>query len=234
MSGVGSADAFITMPSSASRATRYFGRDIVITMTRQHHNPLLDQLFGSPLRVRLLRLFLDRPLDAWDARTIQSRLRVHRIPLTRELENLCSFGILTQATSTDGKENVYRTHTNALLYPELHSLFLKARLLIERALVHEIERIGHVRYLLLSGFFVGDPDAQTDLFIVGKINRKKIGNLMKRFERELGREIRYTVMSKSEFKYRHDITDRFLYHLLENQKKIVVIDTLVIASTTRV
>ncbi|MBI4262524.1 hypothetical protein HY624_03295 [Candidatus Uhrbacteria bacterium] len=203
-------------------------------MKRQPHISPLEQLFGSALRVRLLRLFLDRPLDAWDTRTIQTRLRVHRIPLTRELENLCSFGILTCDARGDERGAVYRTHTNALLYPELKSLFLKARLLIERALVQEIERIGHVRYLLLAGFFVGDPDAPTDLFIVGKINRKKIGNLMKRFERELGREIRYTVMSKNEFKYRHDITDRFLYHLLENPKKIVVIDTLVIASATRV
>lgn len=201
-----------------------------ITMARQQPHPRLDQLFGSALRVRLLRLLLDHPIDSWSIADMQRRLRVHRVPLKRELENLHTFGMLTSAMSGAKGDVVYQVNTNALLYPELKSLFLKARLLIERALVQEIERLGHVRYLLLSGFFVGDPDAATDLFIVGKINRKKIGNLMKRFERDMGREIRYTVMSKSEFKYRHDITDRFLYHLLENPKKIVVIDTLIVAT----
>jgi len=150
------------------------------------------------------------------------------VPLVRELENLTRFGIVAAGTvHGQGKtERTFAIHTNALLYPELKAFFMKARLLIERALVQEIERLGSVRYLVLTGFFVGDIDAQTDLFIVGKVNRTKIGRLMRKFEVELQREIRYTIMSKSEFKYRHDITDRFLYHVLENPRKIVVIDAL--------
>ncbi|MBI4276517.1 hypothetical protein HY629_01615 [Candidatus Uhrbacteria bacterium] len=197
-------------------------------MQRQSHNPRLDQLFGSALRVRLLRLLLDHPVQSFRSGELQRQLRVHRVPLVRELENLTRFGIVAAGTvNGQGKtERTFAIHTNALLYPELKAFFMKARLLIERALVQEIERLGSVRYLVLTGFFVGDMDAQTDLFIVGKVNRTKIGRLMRKFEVELQREIRYTIMSKSEFKYRHDITDRFLYHVLENPRKIVVIDAL--------
>src|SRR3989338_5449570 len=49
--------------------------------------------------------------------------------------------------------------------------------------------------------------------------------LIKRFEKELNREINYTVMTYQEYKYRHDITDRFLYEILGG-KKIVIVNKL--------
>jgi len=62
----------------------------------------------------------------------------------------------------------------------------------------------------------------TDILIVGRLNRKKLRNLIRRFEKELNREINYTLMSFAEFKYRKDITDKFLYHVLENKRVEVI------------
>jgi hypothetical protein len=45
---------------------------------------------------------------------------------------------------------------------------------------------------------------------------------MKSFERELGREINYAVMTKQEFAYRRSLTDRFLYGILEGRKIVAV------------
>ena len=85
--------------------------------------------------------------------------------------------------------------------------------------------MGQLKYLALSGLFVGDKEAKTDVLLVGRVNRKKISVLINKFQGTFSREINYTVMSPSEYKYRKDITDRFLYELLEN-KKIVIVDKL--------
>ena len=48
---------------------------------------------------------------------------------------------------------------------------------------------------------------------------------MKKLQANFDNEIRYTIMNLREFNYRRDITDRFLYTILEN-KRVTLIDTL--------
>lgn len=48
---------------------------------------------------------------------------------------------------------------------------------------------------------------------------------MKRLQENFDREIRYAVMSRKEFDYRRDITDKFLFDILEN-KKVTLIDAI--------
>ena len=69
--------------------------------------------------------------------------------------------------------------------------------------------------------------SSTDLLVVAKISAPMLQRLMKRFEQEMGHEINYTLMTPDEFIYRRDITDRFLYSILEG-KKIVMVDKYVV------
>jgi len=46
-----------------------------------------------------------------------------------------------------------------------------------------------------------------------------------KMQNEFAHQIRYTVMSKKEFKYRNDLTDKFLYEILE-QRRIVLVDKI--------
>ena len=89
----------------------------------------------------------------------------------------------------------------------------------------EIQGVGTVDYLALTGDFVGLPDTPVDLILVGKFGKKKLSNLMEKFEKSFGRSIDYTVMTRQEFTYRKDITDIFLYNILEG-KKIVMVNEL--------
>ena len=49
--------------------------------------------------------------------------------------------------------------------------------------------------------------------------------MIKELEAEVGRELNYTLMDMREYIYRRDITDVFLYEILE-RKKIVAIDEM--------
>jgi len=186
---------------------------------------MLEQLFGSRTRLKLLKLFL---LDEGEyfVREI-TRLSGEKInSVRRELENLQELGIVEEHERTDEgseKKKFYRANKNSVLHDELQNLLLKSRLLAEKTITKELIKLGNIRFLTLSGFFVGDEEALTDLLIVGQINKDKLKRIINKLSREFGHEIRYTSMSTQEFNYRNQVTDKFLFEVLEG-KKIVVVD----------
>ena len=86
----------------------------------------------------------------------------------------------------------------------------------------KVEKIGDINLFLLSGIFVGRLDAPTDILIVGVVMKPKLAKLIAIFERELGRPINYTIMSKNDFAYRRSLTDKFLLDLLENKNLTLI------------
>lgn len=96
---------------------------------------------------------------------------------------------------------------------------------MKKILWKKLNSIGKVKLLVLTGIFVNNPNTLIDILIVGKINKIKLIKLIRELEVELGKEINYTVFDYREFKYRRDITDIFLYGILDS-RKLVVIDEI--------
>lgn len=194
---------------------------------------MLEHLFGSKTRVKLLRTFLGNPGTAFYVRELARKAGAQIHAIRRELGNLEGLGIIRggEASAEDAKElrsrmrRYYRLDEEFSLVSELRALVLRSQFLLEEEFKRRVKRLGNIRYLVLLGIFVGVEDAVTDVFIVGKVNRQLLARLMRQFERELARSVNYTVMSEKEFRYRWDVGDRFLYGLLEG-KRISVIDEL--------
>jgi predicted transcriptional regulator len=200
---------------------------------------MLEQLFGSKTRVRLLRLFFDEPQAAFFVRELTRKIGAQINAVRNELTNLMHMGILTEvgaeARGDDEEERAkdkrvaqrkyYKLAQDSTVYPELRALFLKSRILVEKDFVRKLSESGSVGYLALTGYFTGVDDAPTDVLMIGRINRDRVAALIRAFQKEVGREINYTVMTPQEYKYRREVTDRFLYSILES-KKIVVVDTV--------
>jgi len=184
---------------------------------------MIEQLFGSATRVKLLRLFLTNQSQAYFVREITRKLGLRINAVRQELQNLFQLDILT-TFDRDGKK-YYQANADFLLFPELKSLIIKAQLTIERDLVEQLKAIGTVKYLVLTGRFTNAPETATDMLLVGKFNRKKLEPLLKEFASHFDFDINYTILTTTEFLYRKGLTDRFLFSILEN-KKIVVIDAL--------
>lgn len=119
----------------------------------------------------------------------------------------------------------YRVNKDFVLFEEIKALIVKAQILYERDFIEKIQSVGSIKLLVLAGFFVGDPDAPVDILIVGRMKRHKAAQCIKELENELGREVNYTILDTKEFKYRKDITDVFLFDILE-RKKLVVVDEM--------
>ncbi len=173
---------------------------------------MLDQLFGSRTRAKVLRLLLTNPSKSYFVREISRKVKEHINSVRRELQFLTEAGIVI--ADGEGQKRFYHANPEHGLFKELKALIFKAQVMEERQILSAIESSGRIHLLLLTGFFVGQEVAQTDILIVGSVNRVKLERMMKTFQEHFDREIHFTLMSKQEFDYRSSITDRFLYSIL--------------------
>lgn len=184
---------------------------------------MLEQLFGSRTRVKILRLFYANPDSSYYVREMTRRVGEQINSVRRELENLSRIGILT--SEARNRKKYYRLDPDFVLNTELRSLFLKSRMTLEKRIINRVKETGTISYLALCGYFVDDQQAPVDLFIVGRVNRRKLEALLEKFSENFGSQLRYTTMTAEEYNYRKEITDKFLYDII-NRTKVVVIDKL--------
>jgi DNA-binding transcriptional ArsR family regulator len=199
---------------------------------------MLEHLFGSKTRVRLLRLFLHHPEEAFFVRELARKTNFQMNSVRRELENLTKFGVLVEnkQLNTDkekgptGQRRYYKLNTDFVLYHELRALLMKSQVLLEQNFISRVQDMGTVKYLALTGRFVDDTSLSTDMLVIGKVNRERLERLIHDFERELGASIRFTVLTVQEFSYRKQVGDKFIYSILE-ARKMVVVDELMVNET---
>ncbi len=181
-----------------------------------------------------MKLFLLNPAEKFYIRQLARNLKLQLNSVRRELENLENFGILTSIIKNQdvaegskailgGQEKKYfRANPEFVLFDEIKALIVKAQILYEKDFVRKLQAMGKVKLLVLTGLFVNNPTALIDILVVGKINKNKLVKLIRELEIELGKEINYTVFEPKEFKYRRDITDIFLYGILDGRKMVVI------------
>lgn len=208
---------------------------------------MLERLFGSQTRVKILKLFLLHPDENYYIRQVARDLGLQVNSIRRELDNLEKFGLLgsgsapkqTEESEEEGggkgtkKENSARSKSqekkyyyvdkNFVLYEETRALLIKSQVLYREDFIENLKQLENTQLVILTGLFVNEPEATIDVLVVGNVNKKKLKQIIEKLEYDLGREINYTLMNYEEFKYRSDITDVFLYNILE-QKRVVVVD----------
>lgn len=198
---------------------------------------MLEHLFGSKTRLKLLKAFFREPERSYYVRELTRLLDAQINAIRRELELLIAAGIVVELDSDFPKQAVtsseagatlrkyYRLNKESILFPELQALLLKAQVIGEEQFFHEIqEKGGELKLLLLSGRFSGDKRSPTDMLIVGNIHERPLERLIAGYEKEYHAEIRYTVMSEQEFYDRRHIMDKFIFSVFEAKHIIIVND----------
>src|SRR3990167_4796024 len=190
-------------------------------------NSMLEYLFGSKTRLKLLRLFFRDPLASFYVRELTRLLDIQINAVRRELELLIQSGLvkeIEQAHPVDsGKAGVnlrkyYALNTESILYPEMHALLIKAQVLGEQKFVKEMqEKGGDIVFFLMTRKFTNEKRAKTDMLLVGKLKEQTIAKIIARYEKEFGFEILYTTMSEQEFFDRRHMMDKFLFSLFEGE-----------------
>jgi len=181
---------------------------------------MLDQLFGSRTRVKLLRLFLSNPDASYYVREITRKIDEQLNSVRRELSNLLLFGLVTSDNRDDKK--YYQLNKKFALTKELTDLVLKSEVLLEQNFIKHLKDAGRIRLLILTGSFTGVKQAPTDILIVGQVNKSKLVHVIEKFQREIGREINYTLLSVKDYNERKNLGDKFLLTVLGSDKLTVV------------
>lgn len=189
---------------------------------------MIEQLFGSKTRVKLLRLFFSNPNRSFYVREITRKIEEQINSVRRELANLLSIGIISSDTTNN--RLYYEVNQTYELYEPLHMMFgLDQTESKEESLTPKttqqpdsLKSLGNVDLAIYTGQFTRDIASEVDILIVGDINRTRLVNFITTLESDEGKELRYTLMNKKEFDYRRQIKDRFLTDLLTSKMQILV------------
>jgi len=188
---------------------------------------MLNALIGSETRIKLLNLFLLYPDKQYNLRALSRDLGLSLTAIKREVESLMKFGLLNESNETEKKTSgkSFRANEKFILYPEIRALFIKAQILSSQKFLTGLQKICQPKFLALTGLFTNYPESQTDILVVGQIRRTAFLKLIKDLEKDLGREINFTILSEKEFHYRREIMDIFLYNILEGKTLILLDNT---------
>lgn len=196
---------------------------------------MLEQLFGSKTRVKLLHIFFQSPERPFYVRELARLAEGQLNAIRRELANLEQVGLITPVSINEvevpegvgtGRSKYYKLDAGCLFYQELKSLLFKAQILYERELIELLkEKAGKIKILLFTGCFTDAKDCETDVLLVGEIKPLSVAKLIMDFEKKLGKALRYTIMTQKEFSDRREIGDKFLYSIFEG-KHVTVVDEL--------
>jgi len=205
---------------------------------------ILNILFESLAKIRLLRLFLQNAERNFTLQEIEQLTQIKRASFSRDLHKLIKGGLVKEklgVVTEAKKEHPARTKkskTRAVknkkvmfysvdrefpVFSELYNLVIKSSTASRKKLLARIKHLGKIRLAILSGIFLNDDTSRLDLMIVGDdIKKRSLEKFLALTESELGKTIRYSVMDTDEFRYRMNMYDRFLRDVLEKDHEKLI------------
>lgn len=190
---------------------------------------MIDALFGSKTRVKLLHLFLNNPGKAFYVREITRLIDEQINSVRRELSNMLNVGIIT-SDAADKTKLYYEVNQRYEHYVPLRAIFADEHVeaVAEQGAPlgwhNTIKQLSGMRLALTSGVLVKGSTSAIDLLMVGSIPPAKLKKIIKDIEKSEGRELNYSTLSYDEFYYRWSVRDKFITEIL-NGKYTVLVDT---------
>ena len=190
---------------------------------------MVEQLFGSKTRVKLLKLFYSNPNRSFYVREITRKIDEQINSVRRELANLLNIGIIT----SDNMNNrlYYEVNQKFELYEPLSVIFGTGTIKTMKKpstkitvgeLDSDLRILGNVELALYTGQFTHDELSGVDFLVVGDINPTQLNKFVAELEAKESKEIRYTSMSIDEYRYRLQVKDRFVANINQAKKQILI------------
>lgn len=201
----------------------------------------LSKIFGSQIRVKIMRLFLFQQEEAFDIDDVVRRSKVKKDQARKELNLLVKAGFLkkkvfykkipkpqSKKAKKEGKAIEFKklkkqgwiVNPKYELIKALRMLLIESELMKEKEISKKIRKTGSIKLLVLSGIFIHDDHRNIDLLIVGNnIKRDSLKNEIAHIESEIGKELSYAVFDEAEFMYRVSMYDKLIRDILENYHK---------------
>lgn len=198
---------------------------------------ILEKLFGSAARVKLLRFFLLSPEQIFTLKEAAKILKIPRRAVAKEIRFLKTLGFLRK------RQKGFALSQTFPYLLALRNLLVNASPVSREKMLKFFKNKGRIKLLVLGGIFVGDFSALSarpaggpaggagdvwgapshlDLLIVGELRRGAVERFIKKVEAEVGKELNWTLLSASEFDHRLSMHDRMLRDLLDYPHEFLI------------
>jgi len=176
---------------------------------------MLQQLFGSRLRARVIGWLFTHTDERFYVRQLTDLLGEDSTNLSRELARLESMGIVV--SEKDGREKYYRANGDSAVFEELQSLAVKTTGMLDvlrEALASHRSQIdvAVVFGSIADGTYTAKSDV--DLLLVGDVGPLDLHVAISQVEERLRRSVNYTILSTEEFAKRRSEQEGFLANVL--------------------
>lgn len=190
---------------------------------------VLSKLFGSRVRVKVMRMFLLNPEKIYEPKDIVAASRAKERDVGKETAALAKAGMIhTKSFYKEiGKGRIrsvgWALDPSFIYLMQLRSLLADGLLLKSPDLVKRLQRGGSLKLIVLSGIFLGRWESRVDLLVVGdKLKRGLLERILRSIESEIGKELRYSILDNADFEYRLSIRDRLVRDIFDYPYQIIL------------
>ncbi|MBI4098908.1 hypothetical protein HY442_00050 [Candidatus Parcubacteria bacterium] len=187
---------------------------------------ILEHLFDSAVKVKLLKLFVHNPTTVFTVGEIRRRTQASGRPMLRELGKLSAIGFVRirearagnrgKGRATARRVKAYVADPSFSLYPEIKNLVTKPWPASRDHLVGRLKTLGRVKLALLAGIFIGSETSRADMLIVGdQLRERRLRDFIASLEAEVGKELTCVALGTKDFQYRYSMFDRFVRDMLD-------------------
>lgn len=182
---------------------------------------VLENLFGSKEKARLLRFFLQNPEREFRFKEIVDKTMLRSQSAKKEIALLSKIKFIC-VRNRKGKTS-YILNQGFNFYPELKNLIAKSNVYPQCRTLQKVNSIGNMKYAAVSGVFINYSKSKADMILVGEdVSRNRLRTFMRNLEAEIGKEINFVLMTSEELKYRLNMLDKFVLEFFEGPHEEII------------
>ena len=192
-------------------------------------------MFGSPARVKLLRLFIFNPETVYDRDSVIQSSRITPETASRELAALARAEVINRKTFykevvRPGSKKLKKRKTLGWMlnekYPHLEPLerFLRDSLTVsEKEVKKRLRGAGTVKMLVFAGILIGEAEGAVDIMLIGdRLKENSVKQFVRVLEAEAGKELRYMVLTTDDYLYRRRVRDKFVRDVMDFPHHLII------------
>ena len=172
----------------------------------------------SKARQRLLAYYFANPTTKLHLRDLAERLNIDPSNLSKELARLEREGLFRSDIS--GRQKYFQLNREYPLLPEVRGIVSKT-IGASSLIAQSLKKIQGIEEAYLYGSFASnqqDAASDIDVLVIGTPRDEVLAEAMRKIERQLGREVSYTVLARKEFDSRRNRKDAFLENVWRNKR----------------
>jgi len=176
----------------------------------------------SRARQKLLVYYFTNPTTHHHLRDLAQRLSVDPSNLSKELRRLEREGLFRSEVS--GRQKYFQLNREYPLFNEVRSIIAKTIGAVP-LLAESLKKVDGIEEAYLYGSFARnqqDAASDVDVLVIGKPKSDTLAETVQKLERQLGREINYTVLTRKELESRRGRKDAFLENVWHNKRVLLV------------